>query len=90
VDYEWDPAKARVNFQKHGVHFSEAVTALEDEFALTIRDEYSDVEERWITLGRDSVGRVLVVVYSWRGERIRVISAWRAMRAERRQYEEGL
>jgi uncharacterized DUF497 family protein len=90
VEYEWDPAKARANLHKHGVHFSEAVTALEDEWALTIRDEYSDVEDRWITLGRDSVGRVLVVVYSWRRERIRLISARRATPAERRQYEEGL
>ena len=90
VDYEWNPAKARVNYQKHGVHFSEAVIALEDEFALTVRDEYSDVEERWITMGTDSGGRLLVVVYSWREERIRVISARPAMPAERRQYEEGL
>ena len=90
VDYEWDAAKARANYHKHGVHFSEAVTALEDESALTIRDEYLDEEERWITLGTDSVGRVLVVVYSWRGEGIRLISARRATPAERRQYEEGL
>jgi hypothetical protein len=90
VDYEWDAAKARVNYRKHGVQFAEAVTALEDGFALTIRDEYSEVEERWITLGTDSLGRVLVVVYSWRGERIRVISARRATPAERRQYGEGL
>ena len=90
VDYEWDPAKARANYRKHGVHFSEAVIALEDEFALTVRDEYSDVEERWITMGTDSGGRLLVVVYSWREERIRVISARPAMPAERRQYEEGL
>ena len=90
MDYEWDAAKARVNYRKHGVQFAEAVTALEDGFALTIRDEYSEVEERWITLGTDSLGRVLVVVYSWRGERIRVISARRATPAERRQYGEGL
>ena len=90
MDYEWDAVKAQVNYRKHGVQFAEAVTALEDAFALTIRDECSDVEERWITLGTDSVGRVLVVVYSWRGERIRVISARRATPAERRQYGEGL
>jgi hypothetical protein len=90
VDYEWDPTKARVNFQKHGVLFSEAVIALEDELALTIRDESSDVEERWVTLGMDALGRVLAVVYSWREERVRMISARRATRAERRQYEEGL
>ena len=90
VEYEWDAAKARINYRKHGVQFAEAVTALEDRFALTIRDQHSDVEEGWITLGTDSVGRVLVVVYSWRGERIRVISARRATPAERRQYREGL
>jgi len=90
VDYEWNPAKARVNYQKHGVHFSEAVTALEDEFALTIRDEYSGLEERWITLGTDSLGRILVIVYCWREERIRVISARRATPGERWQYEEGI
>jgi len=90
VEYEWDPAKARIKFRKHGVHFSEAVTALEDAFALTIRDEYSDVEERWITLGTDSIGQVLVVIYSWREERIRMILARQATPAERRQYEEGL
>ena len=64
--------------------------ALEDEFALTVRDEYSDLEERWVTMGTDSGGRLLVVVYSWREEGIRVISARPAMPVERRQYEEGL
>ncbi len=62
VHFEWDPEKARRNFKKHGVRLSEAVTALEDERALTIRDAYSDDEERWITLGVDACGRVLVVV----------------------------
>jgi uncharacterized protein len=90
VDYEWDPGKARANYRKHGVHFSEAVIALEDEFALTVRDAYSDLEEHWITMGTDSGGRLLVVVYRWREERIRVIPARPAMPVERRQYEGGL
>ena len=90
VDYEWDPEKARRNLKKHGVRFSDAVTALEDERALTIRDAYSDDKERWITLGVDACGRLLVVVYAWRGERLRLISARRATSRERRYYKESL
>jgi len=52
---EWDPAKARSNFRKHGVRFADAVSALEDPGAMTIRDESED-EQRWITLGMDSFG----------------------------------
>ena len=90
MPYEWDPEKARRNFKKHGVRLSDAVTAFEDERALTIRDAYSDDEERWITLGVDACGRLLVLVYTWRGKRLRLISARRATSRERRQYEEGL
>ena len=63
VDFEWDPDKATANFRKHGVHFSDAIGVLEDELALTIRDPYSEEEERWITLGLDMFNRLLVVVY---------------------------
>jgi len=89
VAYEWDPRKARANFEKHAVHFADAVTALEDELALTMRDPYSEDEERWITLGLVALGRVSVVVYTWRGDVIRLISARPATAQERRQYEEG-
>ena len=68
VSYEWDPAKAKTNFAKHRVRFADAMTVLEDDLALTIRDPFSEEEERWITLGRDALGRLLVVVYIWRGE----------------------
>jgi uncharacterized protein len=64
VSYEWDAAKAQANFAKHGVRFADAVTVLEDDLALTMRDPFSEDEERWITLGRDAVGRLLVVVYT--------------------------
>ena len=74
-------------FCKHGVHFADAVAVLEDDFALTIRDPFSDDEERWITLGMDAFGRVLVVVYTWRGETVRLISARPATPKERKQYE---
>jgi len=89
VAYEWDAAKARQNLRKHGVDFADAVTVLEDEAALTIRDPFSEQEQRWITLGMDALGRLLVVVYTWRGDRIRLISARLATPRERRQYEEG-
>ena len=83
---EWDPDKAAENQEKHGVDFADAVTALEDEMALTIPDS-DESEERYVTLGTDALGRLLVVVYAWRGEDIRIISARRANRSERSQYE---
>ena len=87
VQYEWDPVKANANFLKHGVLFSDAVSVLEDELALTVRDPYSDQEERWITLGVDLRGNLLVVVYVWRGETIRLISARPATPRERQEYK---
>jgi uncharacterized DUF497 family protein len=62
VSYEWDPAKARANYVRHGVRFAEATAVLEDESALTMRDLFSEEEERWITLGRNEAGRLLVVI----------------------------
>ena len=86
--YEWDPAKARANLGKHGIRFADAVTALEDDLALTVRDPDSTEEERWIALGMDGLGRLLAVVFTWRADIIRIISARRATPRERRQYEE--
>jgi uncharacterized DUF497 family protein len=86
VDVEWDGRKAAANRKRHGVDFADAVTALHDELALTIQDESSD-EERFITMGTDALGRVLVLVYTWRDDRLRVISARKATARERRQYE---
>ena len=87
ADFEWDAAKSAPNFAKHGVYFADAVAVLEDNFALTMRD-LNDEEERWITLGMDAQGRVLVVNYAWRGKTIRLISVRAATPRERRQYEE--
>ena len=89
MEAEWDPAKARLNSRKHGVSFADAVASLEDEGALTKRDPYSAEEERWVTMRLDALGRVLVVVYTWRGERVRLISARNATPRERRRYEES-
>jgi uncharacterized DUF497 family protein len=88
VSYEWDPAKARANFAKHGVRFADAVTVLEDDLALTMRDPSSEDEERWITLGRNDLGRIIVVVYTWRRDNVRLISARPATAREKSQYEE--
>ncbi len=86
VMVEWDRDKAEANRSKHGVDFSDAATVLSDDFALTRRDE-DPVEERFVTMGMDALGRVLVVVFAWRGEDIRLISARRATASERKQYE---
>ena len=85
--FEWDPSKALVNSRKHGVRFVDAVTVFEDEQGLTIPDD-SGGERRWVTLGMDGLGQVLVVVYTWRGDRIRIISARRATPREQEEYLE--
>jgi hypothetical protein len=82
---KWDPEKAAANLRKHGIDFADAATVLNDERALTIADEDPD-EERFVTLGLDLLGRLLVVAYTWRGEEPRLISARRATRSEQNQY----
>ena len=77
MEVEWDRTKARTNRRKHGIDFADAVGVLEDDQALTIDDDDPD-EERFITMGMDAFGRILVVVYIFRGERIRIISARKA------------
>ena len=86
VDVEWDHTKARTNFTKHGVDFADAAVALEDEWALTMPDMASDDEERSVSLCMGPAGEVLVVVYTWRGDRVRIISARKATPRERAQY----
>ncbi len=88
MTYEWDRNKAGANVRKHGIRFSDALTVLEDDLALTMEDDNTD-ERRWLTLGRDHFGRVLVVVYAWRGDEIRIISARKASPEERRRYGRG-
>jgi uncharacterized DUF497 family protein len=71
---------------KHRIEFADAAV-FDDGSAVTIPDEDSEDEERWVTIGRDAFDRVLVVVYTWRGTNIRLISAWTASRREQRDYE---
>jgi len=86
--FEWDPRKARSNEKKHGVSFADAATVLDDDLAITIEDpDIHEGEQRFVTLAVDSFGVLLVVVYTWRGENIRIISARKATRLERRRYE---
>jgi hypothetical protein len=87
VSYEWDAAEARANYAKHGVYFADATAVLEDDFALTMRDPYCEEEERWVTMGKDALGRIVVVVYAWRGDSIRLISARRGSAREKKAYE---
>lgn len=89
VDYEWDERKAAANLRKHGVDFAEAALALEDDRAITLPDLASVTEERFVTLGCDPHGQVLVIAYTFRNERIRVISARKAEPREQRQYFGG-
>ena len=84
---QWDPIKARANARKHGIDFADAATVLEDEFARTVAGEDPD-EERFVTIGEDALGRVLVVVYTWRDDQARLISARKAEPSERRQYDQ--
>ncbi len=89
MEYEWDPAKAEANLRKHDVDFADAVIALEDELALTLIDPESEREDRYVSLGMDALSRLLVTVFTLRGERIRIISSRRATPSERHRYEEG-
>ena len=86
---EWDPAKGASNRSKHGVELADAALALEDELALTVFDPDSESEDRFVTLDMSPTGSVLVVVFTIRGERVRLISAREATRREQRQYEVG-
>ena len=86
----WDPDKARKNHTKHGVRFADAEMVLMDPVAITREDRTAQGEARFVSIGLDAVGRVLVVVYSHRGDDLRLISARPATRGEREQYEEGI
>lgn len=88
--YEWDANKAAINMQKHGVLFADAATVFADELAIRVPDAISSLDEdRFVILGMSVPGALLVVVYTWRGERIRIISARRATPHERESYGGG-
>ena len=85
MEFEWDTDKAASNLRKHGINFAQATSVLKDETAMTIYDEHS-LEDRYITIGMSDLCQLLVVVYTVRKKRIRLISARKANKRERQQY----
>lgn len=90
--FEWDADKERGNVRKHGgVRFEESRAVFEVPYAITITDDESDKpEKRFVSIGTGGLGRVLVVVYTYRGATIRIISAQIAARHECTEYEKGM
>ncbi len=90
LNFQWDENKARTNLAKHGVGFAEAATVFGDPLSLTIPDRaHSQNEDRFVILGTSHNGKSLVVVPTERGDSIRLISARRASRQERKNFEES-
>lgn len=90
LTFEWDANKAESNLTKHQVSFESATTVFGDPDSVTIPDpEHSQIEKRFITLGRSNDEQLLVVIHTDRGDNIRIISARAASRRERKYYEEA-
>lgn len=90
MNFEWDSRKATQNLRKHGVSFHEAATIFADPLAFTFQDpDHSIIEQRFIPVGISQVQRLLVVAHADRGDSVRIISARRTTRGERRYYEEA-
>jgi uncharacterized DUF497 family protein len=90
MHFEWNSVKAKKNLQKHGVSFEEASSVFYDPLAVTGADpDHSEGEERMVTFGMSSLGRLLVVANTERNDAIRIINARIATQHERRIYEEG-
>ena len=86
MNLEWDYKKAESNLKKHDIDFADAVPIFDDLNAITIEDAHEE-EQRFISIGIDCFARILVVVYTWRGETIRIISARKATKREQKNYE---
>ncbi len=90
MDIAWDPKKADINLQKHGVSLAEAATVLTDDCALTREDPDAVGEQRFVSLGMSSTGAMLVLVYTHREpETYRLIASWKASKSQRTQYEKN-
>jgi uncharacterized DUF497 family protein len=91
ITFEWHAAKAASNLAKHGVSFEEAATVFGDPLSITIPDPaHSQAEMRFVILGQSHEGRLLVVIHTERDDNIRIISARRASRRERQDYEKAI
>jgi hypothetical protein len=90
IIFEWDQEKAEKNIQDHSVSFNEASTVFNDPLSLTIHDPlHSDKEDRFVIIGNSYKNRLLLVVHVERGDKIRIISARKATRKEKKHYEEN-
>jgi len=88
VEFEWDPEKAAANVKKHGVDFAEAMTVFSDPLELTISDpDHSEREQRFLSIGLSTAQRLVVVAYTERAGRTRIINARTANSQERKHYE---
>lgn len=85
--FEWDPDKAGINRQKHGVSFLDAASVFDDPEALGMEEQRVGREQREVIPGADNLGRILVVVYTQRGDKISIISARKATGKETKEYE---
>ncbi len=89
LEFEWDPKKAASNLRKHHISFREAAMVFKDVLGFTYDDSaHSHGEQRYVTIGMSDQARVLVIAHTTRGELIRIISARKATRPERKTYEE--
>ncbi|NOT18262.1 MAG: BrnT family toxin [Sulfuriferula sp.] len=89
MNIEFDPDKAAANPLRHdGVTFAEAKPVLLDPYALTKEDIEAQGEARFVTLGMGAKGRILVVVWTVRGDNVRLISAWKANQPQKVRYEQ--
>jgi uncharacterized protein len=86
----WDTNKAEINFKKHKIRFADAEMVLYDPFAMTLKEHVVGAEQRFVTIGSDAVGRIIAVVYSYRADTIRLISARKTTLTERKQYGKGI
>jgi len=86
----FDPKKNAINLRKHGVSLTEGDGVLNDPLALTIEDDSAQDEQRFVSIGMNTFGRLMVVVYAYEGDDIRLISVRRAEPKERRSYEKGV
>ena len=90
MGFQWDKKKAADNLRKHGVDFADAVGIFEDVYALTLREEVHQSEARYVTTGIDFLGRVVTVVYTFRDDDYRIISARQSTKKEKEEYERGI
>ncbi|MEH2216370.1 MAG: BrnT family toxin [Nostoc sp.] len=89
MEFEWNPDKAALNLEKHGISFLEAATVFNDPLSVTFPDpDHSIGESRYIIIGVSRFGQLLVVAHTDRGEKVRIISARKATRQEKKFYEE--